>query len=31
MDHTGVGEEGEVVGMDLSKNMLEFSKERYGN
>ena len=25
-----VGEEGEVVGMDLSKNMLEFSKERYG-
>ena len=25
-----VGEEGEVVGMDLSKNMVEFSKERYG-
>jgi ubiquinone/menaquinone biosynthesis C-methylase UbiE len=25
-----VGERGEVVGMDLSKNMVEFAKERYG-
>jgi demethylmenaquinone methyltransferase / 2-methoxy-6-polyprenyl-1,4-benzoquinol methylase len=25
-----VGEEGEVVGMDISKNMVEFAKERYG-
>jgi demethylmenaquinone methyltransferase/2-methoxy-6-polyprenyl-1,4-benzoquinol methylase len=25
-----VGEEGEVVGMDISKSMVEFAKKRYG-